>query len=106
MTTSVSEFRFLKTAFVLILLGLTWVSTSTAFAADPAGEVKPYPLNYCIMDGKPLGDHPTTFVYKGQEIKVDEPGCKDAFMQNPDLNLKKVQEAARKQKKAPAKGQG
>jgi hypothetical protein len=21
-----------------------------------------------------LGDHPTTFVYKGREIKVDEPG--------------------------------
>ena len=58
------------------------------------------------MDGKPLGDHPTSFVYKGQEIKVDEPGCKDAFMQDPDANLKKVQEAARKHKKAPAKGQG
>ena len=58
------------------------------------------------MDGKPLGDHPMTFVYKGQEIKVDEPGCKDAFMQDPDANLKKVQEAARKHKKAPAKGQG
>ena len=104
MTTSVSEFRFLKTAFVLILLGLTWVSTSTAFAADPAGEVKPYPLNYCIMDGKPLGDNQTSFVYKGQEIKVDEPACKEAFMNDPDRNLKKVQEAARKHKKASAKG--
>jgi hypothetical protein len=49
-------------------------SSTAAFAADQNGKVKPYPLNYCIMDGKPLGDHPTTFVYKGQEIKVDEPG--------------------------------
>ncbi len=57
------------------------------------------------MDGKPLGDHPITFVYKGQEIKVDEQGCKEAFMQDPDSWLKKVQEAAKKQK-APAKGQG
>ena len=57
MTRSVSEFRFLKTAFVLIFLGLTWVSTSTAFAADPAGKVKPYPLNYCIMDGISAGLH-------------------------------------------------
>ena len=43
--------------------------------------------------------------HKGQEIKVDEAGCKEAFMQNPDANLKKVQEAAKKHKKAPAKGQ-
>jgi hypothetical protein len=106
MTARASEFRFLRTAFVLILWGLISVSTSTAFAADPAGKVKPYPLNYCIMDGKPLGDHPITFVYKGQEIKTDSPACKEAFMNNPDLHLKEVQEAAKKHKKAPAKGQG
>ena len=106
MTARVSEFRCLRTAFVLILLGLTWVSTSTALAADPAGKVKPYPLNYCIMDGKPLGAHPTTFVYKGQEIKTDDPACKEAFMNNPDLHLKEVREAAKKHKKAPAKSQG
>jgi hypothetical protein len=106
MTARVSEFRFFRTAFVLILLGLISVSAPTASAADPAGKVKPYPLNYCIMDGKPLGPHPTTFVYKGQEIKTDDPACKEAFMNNPDLHLKEVQEAAKKHKKAPAKGQG
>ncbi len=106
MTARVSEFTFFRTIFVLILLGLISVSTSTAFAADPAGQVKPYPLDYCIMDGKPLGAHPTTFVYKGQEIKTDDPMCKEAFMKNPDLYLKQVQEAAKKHKKAPAKGQG
>src|SRR5260221_14242834 len=106
MTARVPEFRFLRTAFVLILLGLTWVSTSTELAVDPAGKVKPYPLNYCIMDGKPLGDPPVTFVYKGKEIKTDDPACKEAFMNNPDLHLKEVQEAAKKHKKAPAKGQG
>ena len=106
MTARVSEFRFFRTVFVLILLGLISVSTTTAFAADPAGKVKPYPLDYCIMDGKPLGAHPTTFVYKGQEIKTDDPACKEAFMNNPDLHLKEVQEAAKKHKKAPAKGQG
>jgi hypothetical protein len=106
MTARVSEFRFLRTAFVLLLLGLTWVSTSTALAADPAGKVKPYPLNYRIMDGKPLGDHPVAFVYKGQEIKTDDPACKEAFMNNPDVHLKEVQEAAKKHKKAPAKSQG
>jgi hypothetical protein len=106
MTTRIPEFRLFRTTLVLILFGLISASCPSAFAAEQKGKVKPYPLDYCIMDGKPLGDHPTTFVYKGQEIKVDEPGCKDAFMQNPDLNLKKVHEAARKQKKAPAKGQG
>src|SRR5258708_22918821 len=58
------------------------------------------------MDGKPLGDHPVTFVYKGQKIKTDDPACKEAFMNNPDLHLKEAQEAAKKHKKAPAKGQG
>jgi hypothetical protein len=99
------EFRILRTIFVLMLFALISASNQTAFAADPNGKVKPYPLDYCIMDGKPLGDHPTSFVYKGQEIKVDEPACKVAFMQDPDLNLKKVHEAAKKHKKAPAKGQ-
>jgi hypothetical protein len=106
MTTRIPEFRIFRTTFVLILFALMSASSPAAFAADHKGKVKPYPLDYCIMDGKPLGDHPTTFVYKGQEIKVDEPACKEAFMQNPDLNLKQVQEAARKHKKAPAKGQG
>jgi len=105
MTTRIPEFRLFRTTVVLILFGLISASCPSAFAAEK-GKVKPYPLDYCIMDGKPLGDHPTTFVYKGQEIKVDTPDCKDAFMNNPDLNLKKVQQAARKQKKAPAKGQG
>jgi hypothetical protein len=104
MTTRVLEFRIVRTTFVLILFALISASSPAAFAADQHGKVRPYPLNYCIMDGKPLGDHPTSFVYKGQEIKVDEQGCKDAFMQDPDANLKKVQEAARKHKKAPAKG--
>ena len=106
MTARVSEFRFFRAAFVLILLGLISVSAPTASAANPAGKVKPYPLNYCIMDGKPLGPHSTTFVYKGQEIKTDDPMCKQAFMKNPDLYLKQVQEAAKKHKKASAKGQG
>jgi hypothetical protein len=106
MTTRISEFRIFRTTFVLILFGLISASSPAAFGAEHKGKVKPYPLDYCIMDGKPLGDNPTTFVYKGQEIKVDTPECKDAFMQDPDLNLKKVQEAARKQKKSPAKGQG
>ena len=106
MKARVSEFRFFRTALVLILLGLVSVSAPTAFAADPAGKVKPYPLDYCIMDGKPLGANPTTFVYKGQEIKTDDPKCKEAFMNNPDLYLKQVQEAAKKHHKTPPKGQG
>ena len=106
MTTRVPEFRIFRTTFVLILFALISASSPAAFAADQKGKVKPYPLNYCIMDGKPLGDHPVTFVYKGQEIKTDDPACKKAFMNNPDLHLKEVQEAAKKHKKAPAKGQG
>ena len=104
MTIRVPEFKILRTTFVLFLFALMSASGPTAFSADQKGKIKPYPLNYCIMDGKPLGDNPTSFVYKGQEIKVDEPACKEAFMNDPDRNLKKVQEAARKHKKASANG--
>jgi hypothetical protein len=79
MTTRAPEFRIFRTTFILMLFALISASSPAAFAAEQKGKVKPYPLDYCIMDGKPLGDHPTSFVYKGQEIKVDEPGCKDAF---------------------------
>ncbi len=102
MTTSVSRFRILTATFVLILFGLMSVSSPTVFAAD---SVKPYPLDYCIMDGKPLGPNPVTFVYKGQEIKVDEGGCKGGvYARSGPANLKKVQKAAKSHKKAPAKG--
>jgi hypothetical protein len=101
MTTRVSQFRVFRATFVLILFGLMSVSP-VVFAGDT---VTPYPLDYDIMNGKPLVPNPITFVYKGQEIKVDEAACKEAFMQDPEANLKKVQEAAEKQTKAPAKGQ-
>jgi hypothetical protein len=104
MTIRPPEFKFFRTTFVLILFGLISFFSPFAFAADQKEEVKPYPLDYCIVDGKPLGEHPTSFVYKGQEIKVDVPECKDAFMQDPDSWLKKVQEAAKKPQ-APAKSQ-
>jgi hypothetical protein len=32
--------------------------------------------------------------------------CKEAFVKNPNLYLKQVQDAAKQHKKAPAKGQG
>src|ERR1700694_837536 len=104
MTIRVPEFKILRTTFVLFLFALMSASGTTAFSADQKGKIKSYPLSYCIMDGRPRGDNPTSFVYKGQEIKVDEPACKEAFMNDPDRNLKKVQEAARKHKKASAKG--
>ena len=104
MTTRISEFRIFRTTFVLILFGLISASSPAAFGAEHKGKVKPYPLDYCIVDGNPLGEHPTSFVYKGQEIKVDEPGCKDVFMLDADSWLKKVQEAA-KNPQAPAKSQ-
>ena len=105
MTTSPPEFRNFRTIFVLILFGLISFFSPVAFAADQKGKVKPYPLNYCIVDGQPLGAHPTAFVYKRQEIKVDVPACKDAFMQRPDFWLKQVKEAE-KHPRVPPKGQG
>ena len=104
-TTSPPEFRNFRTIFVLTLFGLMSFFRPVACAADQKEKVKPYSLNYCIVDGQPLGAHPTAFVYKGQEIKVDVLACKDAFMQRPDFWLKQVKEAE-KHPRVPAKGKG
>ena len=55
------EFTFFRTIFVLILFGLISFFSPFAFAADQKEEVKPYPLDYCIVDGKPLGEHSEKF---------------------------------------------
>jgi hypothetical protein len=74
-----------------------------AFGADeggkPEGKGKEYTLATSAVDGKPLGDKPVSFVYKGHEIKVVDEAEKTKFMADADANLKKVEKAEHDLKK-------
>lgn len=55
-------------------------------------EVKPYPLDTCIVSDEKLGEmgKPVVFVYEGQEIKLCCKGCRKDFDKDPPKYLKKL----------------
>ena len=91
-------FKNLTTAFLVVsflsapMLGL---------AADAKAKAKPYPLKTCIVSDEKLGEmgDPYSFVYQGQEIKLCCKSCQKDFNKDPKKYLKKLEEAAAKQKK-------
>lgn len=58
-------------------------------------EVKPYPLDTCIVSDEKLGEmgKPVVFVYKGQEIKLCCKHCRKDFDKDPAKYLKKLKKA-------------
>lgn len=74
-----------------------------AFAADqkPDPKAKPYPLKTCVVSGEKLGEmvDPYVFVHKGQEIKLCCKNCLKDFNKEPAKYIKKLDEAAAKEKK-------
>ena len=61
-------------------------------------EVKPYPLDYCIVSGDKLGEmgKPIVTVYKGQEMKFCCASCPKKFKADPEKYLKLMDEAVKK----------
>lgn len=81
----------------LILAALAAVTSFVAFSAAPAAEpvkpnVKPYPLDTCIISDEKLGEmgKPVAFEYKGQEIKICCKPCRKKFDKDPEKYLKKL----------------
>lgn len=72
-----------KTASAFLLIFL---------ASALAGEVKPYPLQTCIVSDEPLdaSRHPISINYQGQEVQVCCRECKRDFKNDPDKFLKKI----------------
>jgi hypothetical protein len=70
-------------------------------AADKAAEkAKPYPLKNCVVSDEEIGKDPdmkpSTFVYKGQEVKLCCSGCKKDFDKDPAKYMKKIEAAQKK----------
>lgn len=65
---------------------------SCAGSAGGKGDVKPYPLDVCIVSGNRLGSmgDPVTKVHDGQEVKFCCAPCVDEFDANPAEFLEKL----------------
>lgn len=61
-------------------------------ASALAGEMKPYPLQTCIVSDEPLdaSRRPVSINYQGQEVRVCCRECKDEFQNDPQKFLKKI----------------
>jgi hypothetical protein len=102
----------MKSLKIIIGLGLLTGSLAlpgTTFAADKATaaeakNAKPYPLKTCIVSDEALDSmgKPYVFVHEGQEIKLCCKGCLKDFNKEPAKYLKKMAEAEKNAKSAPA----
>ncbi len=88
------------------LLALTLAMPFRAAAADKAPKYpKPYPMDECVVSDEKLGSmgEPVVFVHAGQQIKLCCKGCRKDFNKEPAKFLSKIEAAAKKVKKYPAK---
>lgn len=96
--------RNIKT-LAAIAVAVAWVAAPLAgLAAEPKGEkAKPYPLTKCIVSDETLGADPAmkahVFTHEGQEIKLCCKSCLKTFNKNPAKYLKKLEDAAKADKK-------
>jgi hypothetical protein len=85
------------------LLTLTFLAGPCVLAADQKADAKakPYPLKTCIVSGEKLGEmgDPYVFTHEGREIKLCCKNCLKDFNKAPANYIKKLDEAAAKEKK-------
>jgi YHS domain-containing protein len=86
--------------FSLVLALLALVSIA-AHAEDKKDAAKPYPLEKCIVSDEKLGGmgKPYVFTHEGQEIKLCCKSCLKDFKKEPAKYLKKLDAAAKPDKK-------
>lgn len=92
-----------KTTF-LLLASLAFVScereidnaTSTQTFDTRESEVRPYPIDTCLVSGEELGSmgEPVTFVHQGQEIKLCCDACQPKFEEDPAKYLAELSSKA------------
>ena len=70
-------------------------------AQDKKDAPKPYPLDKCIVSDEKLDSmgKPYVFTHEGQEIKLCCKSCLKDFNKNPAKYLKKLDDAAKPDKK-------
>jgi YHS domain-containing protein len=92
-----------KTILAIACTSAFVAATSVASAEDKKTAAKPYPLDKCIVSDEKLGADPGmktfAFTHEGQEIKLCCKSCQKDFNKNPAKYLKKIEAAAKGDKK-------
>ena len=93
----------LKTLTAIALAVACVAAPLSSFAEEKKAATKPYPLDTCIVSDKKLGADasmkPFAFTHEGQEIKLCCKSCQKDFNKNPAKYLKKLDGAAKADKK-------
>lgn len=93
--------KYIQIAAVLISAPLILAScgekkadANTGKANTENSEVKPYPLDVCIVSGEKLGSmgEPHVFVHEGQQIKMCCDKCMPKFNKNPAKYLAQLKQ--------------
>jgi YHS domain-containing protein len=87
--------------FIGFLIAIVAFTSFAARADDTnvvnsaTNSVKPDLLTTCPVSGEKLGEmgKPYVFVYKGQEVKLCCPDCKEKFDEHPDKYIKIIRAA-------------
>jgi YHS domain-containing protein len=93
--------KIIKTITSLTLSAVFLAAPLAGWAAEKKAEnVKPYPLNTCVVSGEKLGEmgKPYEFTYEGREIKLCCKSCRKKFDKDPAKYVKKHEEAEAKKK--------
>lgn len=95
--TNTLKSTLLGVGLLVALLGLA----STVGAEDKKAAAKPYPFGKCIVSDEKLGEmgKPYVFTHEGQEVKLCCKSCLKDFNKEPAKYLKKLEGAAKPDKK-------
>lgn len=93
--------KMLKTITALALTVVYLGAPLAVSAQDKKDAPKPYPLDKCIVSDEKLDSmgKPYVFTHEGQEIKMCCKSCLKDFNKNPKKYLKKIEGAAKTDKK-------
>ena len=89
----------MKTMLLTVFLGFT-LGTTGAKSEEPA-KGHDYPLTTCVVSDEKLGEmgDPFVFQHEGTEVRLCCKKCLDKFNKDPEKYMKKIEEAAAKEKK-------
>lgn len=90
----------LAIAFAGLLPSFADIQTNSV-SSTPHPRPKPDLLETCPVSGDKLGEmgKPFVFIYKGQEVKLCCPDCKEDFDKNPEKYMKIIRAADKPKKK-------
>lgn len=97
--------RIHRIGTLALVIAAVSVAAAAWAAEKKAKHPKPYPMEVCVVSDEKLGSMGEPFVIErdGQQVKFCCKACQKDFDKDPKKYLAKIEEAAKKVKKYPAK---